>query len=145
MPKKASSEPPAVARYRRIFAEHAKGVSLKALAKRHGVKRKTLVWWRWEVGRRDGLKRKKTKAAGAKRSPRKKTRAAGAKRSPRKRTREPRSAPLLPVRVVQPSVHTAMSAGFEVLLRSGVVVRVPAGFDGGDLRRLVTTLETPGC
>lgn len=39
---------------------------------------------------------------------------------------------------------TGSSAGFEVLLAGGRTIRVPAGFDGGELTRLLSVLE-PAC
>jgi hypothetical protein len=38
---------------------------------------------------------------------------------------------------------TASSAGFEVLLRSGRTIRVPAGFQEQELLRLLSVLERP--
>lgn len=140
---KTKGEPPAVARYREILAELEEGVTLAALAKRHGVKRKTLVWWRWEVARRDELAAKAAKPGKTKR------------RSPAKE-RAPKSVaapppPLLPVVLGAPepalpaTEAQAGRAGFEVALPSGVEVRVPAGFDAADLRRLLAVLGAPGC
>lgn len=39
---------------------------------------------------------------------------------------------------------TGSPAGFEVLLAGGRTIRVPAGFDGGELTRLLSVLE-PAC
>lgn len=44
---------PAEERYRQALAEHARGASLDSLARRLGVKRTTLIWWRSELRRRD--------------------------------------------------------------------------------------------
>jgi hypothetical protein len=43
-----------------------------------------------------------------------------------------------------PSVRTSAS-GFEVVLRSGRVVRVGAGFDAGELRRLLAVVDEASC
>ena len=40
-------------RYRDAIAEHERGASIAALARRLGVKPSTLVWWRSELKRRD--------------------------------------------------------------------------------------------
>lgn len=131
MPRVASSEPPAVAKYRKIMAEHADGVSLEVLAKRLGVKRKTLTWWKWEVKRRDRAKRQATRARRS------------AKKAPAKK---PQKTQLLPVKVASSAdVPSRPALGFEVLLRSDVAVRVPIGFDAVELRRLVATLDSPAC
>ena len=104
---------PAEKKYRRVLAQHAQGASLDALARKHGVKRTTLVWWQSELRRRD-------------------------------RSRQAASAPLLPVRI-DPTPVAQESRGFQVELPTGEVVRVPAGFDAGELRRLVVALERPTC
>ena len=40
-------------RYRDAIAEHERGASIAVLARRLGVKPSTLVWWRYELKRRD--------------------------------------------------------------------------------------------
>ena len=49
----------------------------------------------------------------------------------------PASAAFVPLRVISTPVGTA----FEVVLRDGCIVRVPAGFDPATLRQLLVVLE----
>jgi transposase-like protein len=59
--------------------------------------------------------------------------------------RDPGEATMVPVEVVT-SVSPAMDRSvFEVLLRSGDVLRVPSGFDPEALRVLVAVLEDRSC
>lgn len=55
------------------------------------------------------------------------------------------SANLVPVEVVASSSLALEGTVFEVLLRSGHVLRVPAGFDVESLRALVAVLEDRRC
>jgi transposase-like protein len=47
----------------------------------------------------------------------------------------------LDIQVFDPNRVTAV--GFELRLRDSLIVQVPAGFDGAELRRLLATLESP--
>lgn len=94
--------------YRAAFAEHAAGTSLDELARRLGVTRSTLKWWKSRLKRRD-----KAKA-------------------------------FLPVRVVD-SPAPSSPRPFEVEHPSGALIRVPPGFAGDDLTRLIRALEHARC
>jgi hypothetical protein len=59
-----------------------------------------------------------------------------------KRRLEQASIPLLPVRIVS---RPTPSSDFEVVLEGGRRVVVRGGFDGGELLRLVETLESSSC
>ena len=123
--KKGGGPTPAEARYRKILKEHERGVSLTTLARRHGLKRSTLVWWKWQLGRRDRDRRSR-------------------------RLRKAKGVPqLVPVRFEPTSAaappRDPNTERFEVLLRSGRAVRVPPGFDDGELGRLVRVLEADAC
>lgn len=43
-----------------LIKEVERGVSIEAVAKRHGVRPRTLVWWRWKVGQ--GPRKSRSKA-----------------------------------------------------------------------------------
>ncbi|MDH3439008.1 MAG: hypothetical protein OEN48_18790 [Betaproteobacteria bacterium] len=90
------------------------GLSMKAFAAREGISYTTMQYWR----RRLGGGRKKT--------------------ADRQKT-----VVLSPVRVVPDAAPPAERKGFEVWLSNGVSVEVPAGFDEGELQRLVGVLS--GC
>jgi hypothetical protein len=77
-------------------------------------------WWKWHLGRRDQGRPSASSGTSAK----------------------PR---LLPLRLVpSPSVPPAGSESvFEVVLKSGHRIRVPADFRSADLRRLIEAVE--GC
>jgi len=47
----------------------------------------------------------------------------------------------LDIQVFDPNRVTA--TGFELRLRNGLIVQVPAGFDDAELRRLLAALESP--
>jgi hypothetical protein len=97
------------------------GLSGREFAEREGVKLHSLSWWKWELRRR---------AKGEDR--------------PRKGKRRARTTPaevpsLLPV-LVQ-SVGASVDSPLELVLRSGLVVRVPRDFDEASLARLVRVIE----
>ena len=117
MPNTTTRRTPGEKKYRRLLAQHARGASLDALAREHGVKRSTLVWWSSELRRRDRLRARS------------------------------KDATFLPVRVApaEPApaaLSAAESPGLEVLLATGDLLRVPPGFDADELRRLVSALRS---
>lgn len=102
------------------------GLTLKEFAAEIGVNANTLAGWRWRLGSEGGRPRS---VAVAQRGP-------------------------AFLEIVRPgeagaSEPVAKAAGLtreaeplELVLRSGHRIRVPAGFDGASLRRLVDVLET---
>jgi hypothetical protein len=117
-------------RYRKLLEGRDRS-EYEALAAAKGVAAKTLVWWRWEIERRD---RSRGAHGGAR-----------AKRGTLPSKEE--SVPFLPVRVAAPSKAVLDGADhwLEVRLRSGHEVAVPRSFDAEDLRRLVAVLEGMPC
>ena len=99
------------------WARHLKeleqsGLSVRKFAAREGLKAGSLSFWRWKLG--------------------------GGGRA----TETQRIAPLKFVELTGEFPATAPAAKeFEVVLGSGRVVRVPGGFDAGELARLVMALE----
>lgn len=120
--------------YRRLLGSREEK-DLALLAKAHGLAKKTLSWWAWELGRRERARKEASKVG---RRP--------GQRSPR--AERPR---FLPVRVLsgeEPkpmSPVPATSDPFEVRLRGGHGVSVPQAFDAEGLRRLVAVLEESSC
>ena len=100
---------------KRVERLERSGQSLRTFAAREGLKAGSLSFWKWKLGqggRRQG---------GA--------------------------TPVSPLKFVElttsasPPAASAAPAPFEIVLLSGRAVRVPAGFDGAELLRLVTVLE----
>ena len=111
----------------------ASGLSQAAYCRRHGVSAIQLSWWKHELARRQ-----KRGAAG-------RPAAAGPNqgRGPARQTSD--TALFVPIRVAGARGATADAGGFEVFLRSGQRVRVPADFDSAGLRRLLAVLEGQPC
>jgi len=80
-------------------------------------------WWKWHLGQQDPSW-PPTSCGGAMVKPR-----------------------LLPVRLIpSPSLSpTSSESVFEVVLKSGYRIRVPADFRAADLRRLIEAVEGPRC
>lgn len=103
---------PSQALFKAVLASRRKDETLVALAKRRGVKLRTLYWWHQRFAKRA-----------------------------REQTPEPVPA-LVPVAGASLDLAAVLSPRFEVALQSsGHVVRVPARFEAGALRELVATLE----
>lgn len=102
-----------------IAEQGASGLSQKAFCRQRGVNRLTFTWWK------DRLKHLGSPPAG---------RPAGRVAA---RTAKHKAS----FRQIAGAVRLALPADYEVLLESGRTVRVPAGFDEADLRRLVGVLE----
>ncbi len=126
--------------YRKLLRKQKKsGLSNRELAGQEGITAALLRVWKCRIAKKDrervgGLRRRRSKpptrsAAGA----RARASAAGATALPL----------LLPVRVVGEVKPASADTeqGFEVLLRSGHVVRVPQSFGTDDFGRLVRVLE----
>ena len=92
------------------------GVSLAAFARRYGVDPRRLYWWRGQLSKEAKSVTFKEIAL---------------------------SRVHLPVRPAPQAGD--VTTGFELVLRSGHVVRVSAAFDGVALRRLLEVLEKSGC
>jgi hypothetical protein len=117
---KSVNETPAEDGYRKLFQTQKRGESLAALSARSGVARGTLSWWRYELRRRDRVRGGDGRAAAP---------------------------ALLPVRVVEPTWSARPGrTSYEVSLVDGRrVIRVPAGFDPGEVRALVAAVESVSC
>lgn len=105
------------AEYERLFAEHARsGLSLRAFAESKGIKPRTFYAWHRELrpGRRKPV-RPQVELAPVELV------AASSKMAPARRASE---------------------VPFEIVLLGGRTVRVPAGFDAGELGRLLCLLES---
>jgi hypothetical protein len=98
-----------------LFDWEASGLSVSAYCRRHGVAQPSLYYWRRELASRD--------------------RVVDAPGNSLVRRAEPA---FVPVRVVG-------SEPIEVVMRSGQVVRVAAGFDPTHLRAVVSALEAKPC
>lgn len=92
------------------------GLTAREFAAEVGVNANTLAGWKWRLSR-GGERRRDSSTAPAVKIPAMKF-----------------------VEVTTAAVPTAPSM-FEVVLRSGLMVRVPARFDAGELARLVVALE----
>ena len=116
---------------RRVLAQWERsGLTLTEFARRHGMAASTLTWWR-RVFRDAEAQRAATGAGEQRRGPH-------AGRAPRGREgafREIRLAP--PERPLPP--------GWEIVLRSGHVLRVPPASDVAALQAVVAVLEGSGC
>lgn len=99
----------------RLAAWTASGLTAEEFAAKNGLTSQALKWWRWHLG---------AEAARAKSAPAAKAMTTTAF-----------------AEVVVAAPPTPPSGAFEVLLRSGQVVRVPAVFDAVALRRLIYALE----
>ncbi|MEW5825770.1 MAG: hypothetical protein AB1778_02980 [Candidatus Bipolaricaulota bacterium] len=122
-------------RYRRLLAGR-NAEDLQALAAKEGLRATTLSWWRWELARRDRLRRGR-KSGGP-------TERRACWKQGRSGTGMPAEGPaFLPVRLAEaPSTSGGAPAGvFAVRLHGGREVCVPPAFDPEDLRRLVAVLE----
>ncbi len=99
------------------------GLTLKAFGERARIAPTTLVWWR-HVFRHAG-----------RRQPR--------QRTPNRAGRRVAPAPPRFVELTAAAAQRGAPAMLEVLLRSGHVLRLPAGFDATALRAVVRALEAP--
>lgn len=98
------------------------GEALGVFAARNGITEQTLSWWRWRLGLA------KSRTGGKRRS------SAFVEVMPRaKRTST----------IELRGQRTSASAAFELVLPTGMTVRIPTDFDAEALRRLVGTLA--GC
>ncbi len=98
---------------RLIRQQASNGLTQEAFCRQHGVNAMTFAWWKGELRQRRALPSAK----------------------PRARLRPPR------FREVARPVRTDSTARFEVQLPSGRTIRISAGFDEVDLRRLLGVLE----
>jgi transposase len=93
------------------------GLTARAFAERHGVSERSLGWWKWRLGSaRDAL----STATG----------------TPKRAT----------TRELSPLTFVEMTSGLqrepiEVILASGVRIRIPSDFDASAMTRLLDILE----
>ena len=116
---------------RRVLAQWERsGLTLTEFARRHGMAASTLTWWRRVF--RDAEAR--PGATGA-----------GEQRLGRQAGRPPRGGEgaFSEVRLAAPALLAP--AVWEIVLRSGHVLRVPPAIDAAALRAVVAVLESPGC
>jgi transposase-like protein len=121
------------------------GLTAKEFAAEIGVNANTLAGWRWRLrSREDGDERRGETRRGLP--------SLGLVRSPDDRPEEAASVvedrggePITPMRFVELTTKApatpASVARFEIVLRSGRLVRVPGGYDAAELVRLVGLLE----
>ncbi len=115
--------------YRTLLKRQRKsGVSLREVAEEEGIPPSRLRGWKSRIQKLDRQKEtSKTSLPKAKES----------------RSRAQASAPFLPVRIVGGAeCADGVGPGFEVMLRSGHLVRVPRSFESEGLGRLVRVLES---
>lgn len=115
-------------RYRRLLDEQKRsGLSMRGFAAQRGLNAGSLGWWKHKIAQRDRAR------VGAASDPTPEFLAvhvvAGDARSP-----APAS-----------QIASASARPYEVLLRSGRVVRVPRDFDAASLCALVAALEADAC
>jgi len=116
---------------RRVLAQWERsGLTLTGFARRHGMAASTLTWWRRVF--RDAEAQPVTASAGEPR----RSRHAG-------RTRRGREGTFSEVRLTPPA--RLAPPVWEIVLRSGHVLRVPPASDAAALRTVVAVLEGSGC
>jgi len=108
---------------KRVERWRESGLSAKEYAAEIGVKSTTLSYWSWKLGADGGDQSSETSARSGHR--REAGQAAGAARFVE----------------LAPSTPVASPPALELVLSSGVRVRVAAGFDEGTLTRLVRAVE----
>ena len=100
------------------------GLTQRAFAEREGIAASTMAWW-GHVFRHAG---KRTKRASQRLR----------RHGPRRSVRPPAF-----IEVQMGSAAPTPVAPLEVVVRTGVVIRVPAAFDAPSLRAVVAALESP--
>ena len=129
--------------YRALLAEFADSKeTLPAFARRKGVPYSTLAMWRQR------LSVEKPAGPSSKRTPRRRPRATKTPSSQESAARQAQGPAFLPVKLAfggRPPGPSGGDAAFEVFLRAGHVVRVPADFDPERLKALVGALEVDPC
>ncbi len=129
---------------RRVEEWKRSGLTAKQFAARHDIKPETLKWWKWRLGREAASKHPKPTRAKAKTLARRSSRRPSKARSHR-RARATSEA-LSPITFVEMSAP-ARAAGtepLEIVLPSGVRLRVPTDFDAVALGRLLDVLDGRG-
>jgi len=125
--------------YRELLRRQSRsGASIREVAEQEGIPSGRLRSWKSRIARLD-----RRRAETGRPIPLRAAKAsAGTKPKESAARTESLSLPLLPVRVVGGREGAGViEPGFEVLLRSGHVVRVPRSFETDSLGRLVQVLE----
>lgn len=125
--------------YRKLLRKQKKsGFSNRELAEQEGITAALLRVWKCRITKKD-----RERSGGFQRPPSEPSTRSAVGAQARASTARAATPPLLlPVRIVGGAKPTsAAEQGFEVLLRSGHVVRVPQSFGTDDLGRLVQVLE----
>ena len=98
------------------------GLTAKEYAAELDISAKSLVWWKWRLG-----------SAVSTRS--------RVRRSPGSRLKAAAAAPMSPMTFLEVTAAAIESEALEVVLKTGVRIRVRADFEDATLRRLLDVLE----
>ena len=90
-----------------------------------GINAQTLTYWKWRLGKEEEQSLPARRASRPRRDERKRT----ARAKPK---------------FVEVTTISAPPSRLELVMREGVVVRVPDGFDVETLRRVMSALDAPG-
>ena len=118
MGRLGSTTSPRARRMRRVLARWQRsGLTLREFGQRRGIPMSTLTWWR-QVFRRAGEPANPASKSG------------------------PASNAVVFTEVLRPATLPATPPALEIVLRSGHVLRVPAGADTESLKSVLHTLQT---
>ena len=129
MAKKNCRRDPEKERFWREVIERQRnsGMTIGEFCEAEGLKSWSLSWWKQELRRRDRERRPSKRQSG-------------------KQTPKPKDAsPFVPVQVVPEEPDFQRSTSIEVVLPSGRMVRVRAGFDPQALAGVLQVLERQPC
>jgi hypothetical protein len=117
------------------------GLSATEFAAEMGLNPRTLSYWKWKLGRESD--NEPAEGASSKGSGKPKARSRGSKKSTKAGSGEgPRPVELVEMTQSGASGSPAQAGQFELQTGDGRWrLRVPAGFDGGELRRLMAAME----
>jgi hypothetical protein len=117
--------------WRGILAEQRQsGLTHTEFCRRKSISTNSYFWYKRELPRRDG------KRVAARATPK--------REKPRRAAKAPSLVPVT-IRARRAPGEPEVAERFEVELRRGRVLRVPPGFRGEDLRRLLAILEEEAC
>jgi len=118
--------------WRGTFSEQrTSGLSHSEFCRQKSISMNAYFWWKRELPKREAGRRE--------------VRAARRHREGRKISITPSLIPVRIRRAEEGISAVSTSQAFEVVFRSGRVLRVPPGFQSDDLRRLVSLLEGETC